>query len=70
MIPEAARYTDSGQHSAAFALAVDDGELQIFSSNRLIGPAGHMRLAVEQSLTDITPIGTPGVVQCRILVTQ
>ena len=70
MIAEAACHSDGGKDSAAFAFAIDDGELQIFSGDRFVGPAGHVRLAVKQSLTNITPVGTSRVVQCRVLVAQ
>ena len=68
VIAEAARHSDGGQHSTAFAFAVDDGELQVVGRDRFVGPARHVRLTVEQSLTNVSTIGTSRVVQSRVFV--
>ena len=59
VVAEAARHADGGQHAAALALAVDDGELEVLGRDRLVRPARHVRLAVQQPLAHVAPSFVP-----------
>lgn len=67
MIAEASGYADRGQHSASFALAVDDGELEVFGRDRLVRPASHVRLAVEQALAYVASVRSAREIKRRVL---
>lgn len=70
MVAKATRHSDGGQDSAAFAFAINNRELEVFGCDRLVSPAGHVRLAVEEPLANVTSIGTTGEVQRRVLAAQ
>lgn len=70
MVAKATRHSDGGQDSAAFAFAINNRELEVFGCDRLVSPAGHVRLTVEEPLANVTSIGTTGKVQRRVLAAQ
>ena len=65
---ESDQVTNGGQQSWSLALAVHHGELHVGLLDHLVGPAGHVCVAVEDSRADVPPVWLSTVLKASIFV--